>query len=145
MDHWLSLYTHIVALLEALREREVTLKPSSLGALQSLVKFFYDRVCTASSGTDLPPPQAVTGLSSLLTASVGEAWGKDRSPCLDPIREEGEEDALSVPGSLPDLTDSAGEEEHPSPIGLVERGVLPLGLSLYQDSIRPNQWFGYIV
>ena len=49
------------------------------------------------------------------------------------------EDAHSVPDSLPDLIDSAGEEEHPSPIGLVEKGIVPPGILLYQDSVRPNR------
>ena len=140
MDHWLSLYTRIAALLEVLREREVTLKPSSLGALQSLVKFFCDRVCTASLDADLPPPQAITGLSSF-SLQGWEKPGEKLGLRLDPIREESEEDALSIPDSLPDLTDSEGEEERPSPTGVVERGVVYLGLPLYQDSIRPHRFW----
>ena len=140
MDHWLSLYIRIVALLEALREKEVTLKPSSLGVLQNLVRSFCDRVCTASSGADLPPSQALTGLGSLSP----KGWGESRKRIglrLDPIREEREEDALSIPDSLPDLADSEGEGECPSPLGLVERGIVPLGLPLYQDSIRPHRFW----
>ena len=140
MDHWLSLYNRIVALLEALREKEVTLGPSSLGALQSLVKFFCDRVGTASSSTDLPPPRAAVGPSSsslLLRGTSGEGLGFG----LDSIKEEDGEDTLSLPDSLPDLVDIVGEEERPSPIDLVRKGVLPLGLSLYQDSIRPNRFW----
>ena len=64
MDQWLSLYTRIVALLEAIREREVTSGPSSLGALQSLVRFFCEWVYIASSDEDLPPCLTVTGPSS---------------------------------------------------------------------------------
>ena len=140
MDHWLSLYTRIVALLEALREREVTLGPSSLGALQSLVRFFCDWVGTASLGTDLPPSQTVTG-PSLFPLQGWEKSGEKGNLCLDSISEEDEEDALSVPDSLPDLIDSAGEEERPTPIGLVEKGILSPGLFLYQDSIRPNRFW----
>ena len=140
MDHWLSLYTRIVALLEALREREVTLGLSSLGALQSLVKFFCDWVCTASSGTGLPPSQTVTGPSSF-PLQLWEKSQKKGELCLNPISEEGEEDALSIADSLPDLIDSVGEEERPSPVNLVEKGILAPGLFLYQDSIRPNRFW----
>ena len=140
MDHWLSLYIRIVALLEALREKEVTLKPSSLGVLQNLVKSFCDRVCIASSGADLPPFQALSGLGSFSPKGRGmprETVGLH----LDPIREEREEDALSIPDSLPDLTDSEGEGERPFPLGLVEQGIVPLGLPLCRDSIRPHRFW----
>ena len=115
------MYTRIVALLETLIQREVTLGPSSLGALQSLVRFFCKWVCTATSGADLPPSRTVTGLSSC-PPQGWEKSGKKGSFCLDPISEGDEEDALSIPDSLPDLIDSAGEEERPSPIDLVEKG-----------------------
>ena len=128
MDQWLSLYTRIVALLEVIRERGVTLGPSSLGALQSLVRFFCEWVYTASSGADLPPSPTVTGLS-LFPPQGWERSGKKGSVCLDPISEGDKEDTHSIPDSLPDLIDSAGEEEHPSPIGLVERGIAPRGYS----------------
>ena len=140
MDQWLSLYTRIVALLEAIRERGVTLGPSSFGALQSLVRFFCKWVYTASSGADLPPSLTVTGPSSF-PLQGWERSGKKGSICLDPISEGDEEDAHSVPDSLPDLIDSAGEEERPSPIGLVERGIDPPGILLYQDSVRPNRFW----
>ena len=138
MDHWLSLYVRIVALLEALSEGEVTLKPSSLGALQNLVESFCSQVCTASLGTDLPSPGAMTGLKP--TSPLG--WGKSREQLgvrLDSIKEESEDDALSIPDSLPDLVDSAGEEESLLPTVLVEKGVIPPGVVLYQDSVRPNR------
>ena len=62
MDHWLSLYARIAALLEALSEGEVTLTPSSLGVLQNLVESFCSQVYTASLGADLPSHRATTGL-----------------------------------------------------------------------------------
>ena len=102
MDQWLSLYTRIVALLEAIREREVTLEPSSLGALQSLVRFFCGWVCTASSDADLPPCLTATGPSSFPPQGWGKP-GKKESFSPDPISEGEEEDACSVPDSLPDL------------------------------------------
>ena len=107
MDQWLSLYTRIVALLEAIREREVTLGPSGIGALQSLVRFFCEWVCTASSGADLPPPLTEIG-PRLFPPQGWEKSEQRRSSCLDPISEE---DTHSLPDSLPDLIDSAGEEE----------------------------------
>ena len=87
MDQWLSLYTRIVALLEVIRERGVTLGPSSIGALQSLVRFFCKWVCTASSGADLPPALTVTGQSSF-PPQGWEKFGKKGSFCLYPIGEE---------------------------------------------------------
>ena len=140
MDQWLSLYTRIVALLEAIRERGVTLGPSSIGALQSLVRFFCEWVCTTSSGGDLPPSLTVTGPSSF-PPQGWEKSGKKGSLCLDPIGEGDEEDAHSLPDSLPDLIDSAEEEERPSPIGSVKRGKAPLGILLYQDSVRPDRFW----
>ena len=140
MDQWLSLYTRIVALLEAIREREVTLGPSSLGALQSLVRFFCEWVCTASSDVDLPPCLAVTGPSLFPPQGWGKP-GKKGSFSIDPISEGDEEDACSVPDSLPDLIDSTGEEDRPSPIGLVREGIAPPGILLYQDSVRSNRFW----
>ena len=134
------MYTRIVALLEAIRERGVTLGPSSLGALQSLVRFFCEWVCTASSDADLPPSLTVTGPSSF-PPQGWEKSGKKGSFSLDPISEGDEEDAHSIPDSLPDLIDSAGEEERPSPIGLVQKGIAPPGILLYQDSVRPNRFW----
>ena len=120
------MYTHIVALLEAIREREVTLGLSSVGALQSLVRFFCEWVCTASLGANLPPSLTITVPSVISTARVGEVWERRETSCLDPLSEEDEEDAHSVPGSLPNLIDSAGEEERPSLIGLAtERDSAP--------------------
>ena len=140
MDHWVSLYTRIVALLEALREWGVALGPNGLGALQSLVKFFCNWVRAVSSGTDLPPAQTIIG-PSLFPLRGWDESGKGADPCLDPISEEDEEDILSLPDSLPDLIDSVREEERLSLIGLIEKGVLPPGLSVYQDSIRPNRFW----
>ena len=134
MDQWLSLYTRIVAI----RERGVTPGLSSLGALQSLVRFFCEWVCTASPGADLPPSLTVTGPSSF-PPQEWEKSGNKGSFCLYPIGEEDEEDAYSIPDSLPDLIDSGGEDERPSPIGLVEKGIAPLGILLYQDRVRPNR------
>ena len=139
MDHWLSLYARIVALLEVIREREVALGPSSLGALQGLVRDFCRGVCAASSSASLPLSPTITGPSSIPL----QAWEKSRKrggPCLDPIGEGDEEDTLGIPDSLPDLIDSAGEEERLSPVGLVEKGVVSSGLVLYQDRVRPS-WF----
>ena len=73
-----------------------------------------------------------------------QGWGKSGKRgrfCLDPISEGDEEDTFSVPDSLPDLIDSAGEEERPSPVGLAEKGVVSPGLVLYQDSVRPNRFW----
>ena len=140
MDQWLSLYTRIVALLEAIREREVTLGPSSVGALQSLVRFFCEWVCTASSGANLPPSLTVTG-PSVFPPQGWEKSGKKGNSCLDPLSEEDEEDAHSVPDSLPDLIDSAGEGEHHSPIGLVQKGIAPPEILVYQDSVRPDRFW----
>ena len=142
MDHWLSLYNHIVALLEALGEREATLAPSSLGALQGLVKFFCDRVCAAPPSTDLSQPRAVRSPRMPRLLSEGNL-GKETGPCLNPISEEEAEDALSIPDRLPDLVDVVEEEERPSPTGLVEKGILPPGLSLYRDRVRPNRFWVY--
>ena len=140
MDKWLSLYTRIVALLEAIREREVTLGPSSVGALQSLVRFFCEWVSTVSSGADLPPSLTVTGSSSF-PPQGWEKSGRKGSVYLAPISEGDEEDTCSIPDSLPDLIDSAGEEERPSPIGLVQKGIAPPRILLYQDSVRPNRFW----
>ena len=134
------MYTRIVALLEAIRERGVTLGPSSLGALQSLVRLFCEWVCTTSSEADLPPCLTVAGPSSFPPQGLGKS-GEKGSFSLDPISEGDEEDAHSVPDSLPDLIDSAGEEERPSPIGLVQKGIVPPGILLYQDSVRPNRFW----
>ena len=142
MDHWLSLYNRIVARIEALGEREVTLGPSSLGALQGLVKLFCERVCAAPSSTDLSLPRAVRGPSTSRLLS-GEKSGRELSSCLDPISEEDGEDALSIPDSLPDLVDVVEEEECPPPTDLVGKGILPPGLSLYRDSVRPNRFWVY--
>ena len=108
------MYTRIVALLEAIRERGVTLGLSSLGALQSLVRLFCEWVCTASPEADLPPCLTAVGPSSF-SQQGWEKSGEKRSFSLDPISEGDEEDAHSVPDSLPDLIDSAGEEERPFP------------------------------
>ena len=140
MDQWLSLYTRIVALLEAIREREVTLGPSSLGALQSLVRFFCEWVRTASWDVDLPPCLTVTGPSSF-PPQGWEKPGKKRSFSPNPISEGDEEDACSIPDSLPDLIDSTGEEERPSLVGLVREGIAPPGVLLYQDSVRSNRFW----
>ena len=140
MDHWLSLYTRIVALIEALREREVTLKPSGLGALQSLVTSFCVQVGTASSDVKLSPLPTPTGLSW----SLSQGWEKARERvglCLDTIEEEGETDTFSIPDSLPELVDNEGEEECLSSIGLVEGGVVPPGIVLHQDSVRFNRFW----
>ena len=142
MDQWLSLYTRIVALLEVIREREVTLGPSSVGALQGLVRFFCEGVSTASSGTDLPSSLTVTGPNSFLPQG-GEKTGSKRSVYVAPIGEGDEEDARSIPDSLPDLIDSAGEEECPSPRGSLQKGIVPPGILLYQDSVRPNRFWLY--
>ena len=118
----------------------MTLKPSSLGALQNLVESFCSQVCTASLGADLPSPGAITGLSSVSS----RGWEKPREQIgvrLDSIKEESEDDALSIPDSLPDLIGSAGEEESLLPTGLVEKGVVPPGIVLYQDSVRPNRFW----
>ena len=140
MDHWLSLYARIVALIEALSERGVTLKPSGWGALQSLVNSFCTRVRTASSGADLPPLRATTGLSW----SSPQGWensGEQVGPRLDPIEEEGGTDTLSIPDSLPDLIGNEGEEECLFSIRLVEKGVVPPGIALHQDSVRHNRFW----
>ena len=106
-----------------------------------LVKFFCDRVC-ATSSMDLSQPRAVRGprMSRLLS---GGKLGKEPSSYLDPISEEEGEDTLSIPDSLPDLVDMVEEEERPSPTGLVEKGILPPGSSLYQDRVRPNRFWVY--
>ena len=134
------MYNRIVALLEIVRERGVTLGPSSLGALQSLVNFFCDRVCTASSSADLSPPRAVTGISSSPLIEW-ETSGEGLGFCLGPVKEKDGEDAISIPDSLPDLVDIVGEEGRLSPTDLVRKGVLPPGLTLYQDSVRPNRFW----
>lgn len=140
MDHWLSLYIRIVALLKILREREVTLKPSCLRALQSLVTSFCVQVCTASSGAKPSPFPTPTGLSwSLL-----QGWEKDRGRvgfCLDTVEEEIEIDTSSLPDSLPELLDNEGEEKHLLSVGLVDKGVVPLGVELHQDSVRSNRFW----
>ena len=138
MDHWLSLYARIVALVEASGEGRVTLEPSSLGALQSLVRFFCVQVDVASTGAGLPPPRAITGPSQLSPRGWEEFRGQIGLH-LDPITEEDGGDTLSIPDSLPELIDSVGEEEPPFPIGLVEKGIVPLGIALYQDSVRPGR------
>ena len=140
MDHWLSLYARIVALLEALSEGEVTLRPSSLGVLQNLVESFCSQVYTASLGADLPPYRATTSLKPISSLGRGKSRGQSGAH-LDPIKEESEDDALSIPDSLPDLVDSAGEEESLLPPVLVEKGVIPPGVVLYQDSVRPNRFW----
>ena len=71
---------------------------------------------------------------------MGEVWGKG-SVYLAPISEGDEEDARSIPDNLPDLIDSAGERGRPSPIGLVQKGIAPPRILLYQDSVRPNRFW----
>ena len=140
MDHWLSLYTRIIALLEALREREVTLKPRGLGALQGLVTSFCTQVVAASSNATLSPAPTLTGLSWL----VSQGWERARERAgsrLDTIEEESEADTLSSPDSLPELVDNARVEECFSSIGLVERGLIPPGIVLRQDSVRSNRFW----
>ena len=140
MDHWLSLYARIVALIEVLSEKGVTLKPSGWGALQSLVNAFCAQVCTASSGADLPPSRATTGLNW----SSPQGWensGEQVGPRLDPIEEEGGTDTLSIPDSLPDLIDNEEEDECLFSLGLVEKGVVPPGIALCQDSVRRNRFW----
>ena len=134
------MYTRIVALLEAIREREVTVGPSGLGVLQGLVRFFCEGVCTASSNADLQPCLTVTG-PSLFPAQGWEEPGKKGSFSPDPISEGDEEDDCSIPDSLPDLIDSTGEEERPSLVGLVQEGIAPPGVLLYQDSVRSNRFW----
>ena len=140
MDQWLSLYTRIVVLLEAIREREVTLGPSSLGVLQSLVRFFCEGVCTASSNADLQPCLTVAG-PSLFSTQGWEEPAKKGSFSPDPISEGDEEDACSIPDSLPDLIDSTGEEERPSLVGLVQEGIVPSGIPFYRDRVRSNRFW----
>ena len=130
----------IVALLEALSERGVTLKPSGLGALQSLVNFFCARVSTAALGVGLPPLRAMTGLSW----SSSQGWENSEEQVglrLDPIEEESGTDTLSIPDSLPELIGNEGEEECLFSIGLVDKGVVPPGIALYQDSVRLNRFW----
>ena len=88
---------------------------------------------------DLPPCLTVTGPSSFPPQGWGKP-GEKESFSPDPISEGDEEDACSIPDSLPDLIDSTGEEECPSPIGLVREGIAPSGILLYQDSVRSNRF-----
>ena len=140
MDHWLSLYIRIVALLETLREREVTLKPSCLGALQSLVTSFCVQVCTASSGAK--PSPFPTPIS--LSWSLLQGWEKDRERvglCLDTVEEEVETDTSSLPDSLPELVDNEEEEECLLSVGLVDKGIVTPGIVLHRDSVRSNRFW----
>ena len=140
MDHWLSLYTRLVALLEALSEGEVTLRPNSLGALRNLVESFCSEVYTASLGADPPSCRATNSLKHVPSVGRGR-FIRQFSTHLNPIEEGSEDDALSIPDSLPDLVDSAGEEESRLPSVLVEKGVIPPGVVLCQDRVRPNRFW----
>ena len=140
MDHWVSLYVRIVALLEALSEGEVTLRPSSLGVLQNLVESFCSEIYTASLGADLPPYRATSSLNPISSVGRGRST-RQLGTHLNPIKEESEDDALSIPDSLPDLVDSTEEEESRLPPASVEKGVIPPGVVLYQDRVRPSRFW----
>ena len=140
MDHWWSLYTRIVALLEALGGREVVLGPSSLGVLQNLVESFCREICIASLSVGLSPCR--TTPSPKPTSLVGKGGPRGQSSThLNSIQEEREEDTLSIPDSLPDLVDSAEEEEGQLLSVLVEKGIVSPGTVLCQDRVRSNRFW----
>ena len=74
MDHLLSLFYRIIALLEELqREQGVPLGPVRLGALQSLITAFCNLAINSSLGTDLQP--ALVERES----EIGSNWNCGRS------------------------------------------------------------------
>ena len=139
MDHWWSLYTRIVALLEALGEREVVLGPSSLGALQNLVETFCREICIASLSVGLSPCRTTPSPKHTSLVGRGDPRGQP-STHLSSIQEEREEDTLSIPDSLPDLVDSAEEETQLLSV-LVEKGIVFPGTVLCQDRVRSNRFW----
>ena len=78
MDHWLSLYTRIVALLEALREREVALGPSSFRCTPKPSKILLQGGLCHIIGYGPATVSDDNWSEFVSNARVGEVWEKGK-------------------------------------------------------------------
>ena len=115
MDHLLSLLNRITALLEEWqRGQGVTLRPSSLSILRSIVATYCKLIVALSLDTELRPPQEVNSLGGV-QLRLWEGFKGGKWPYSEVSEEEVEEDVLSLPDSLPDLIEEEeGEGKLPS-------------------------------
>ena len=143
MDHLLSLLNRLTALLEELqREREVTLRLSSLNVIRRLVATFCDLAVNVSEGAKLQPPPIAEGLGRARVELFKDfrVCGEIRSEISS---DELEGDTLSIPDSLPDLLDEEEGGYRPYLLDLVQEGVIFPGSILCQDRIRVNRVWLY--